>query len=898
MESIFTINLINQYNEYFNPLIIKCKTDDVKMQDFDKIIQSRGNYNCCIQLKQKKTISHSTLPIMIGSTIDKYLRKIQKNEDDPLYQLYGTFLLNGSIVIIPNFLTNNLRGGHCYYYKKFKALPLGMQKFYLSKKFKGVVTYRILIMEDNKKYTLEFFENHVYLIETITGQICKRKRRNENHKQHKNIIQLLDINDEYWVNFLNLHNPYGNFSKDEYLNFVNVCKKHSPKLDDIGNKVIVSPPTALYEAIKLLHNFDATKIRNTLNRGNLFFALSNNKNTNYTLNIQHKTIHTCIEGHKIEQSQMIIPTIRRHTNHKTHNSPALFYAKDAFPYICPCTVKDMKEAGENLMLTKNTIISQEVSLDVINKYFKQKRFQKTSENQTIQIILNGYLTNYYIPHNIDIFMEIKKQLNVTLILRKNYLIIQHTGNIPIKYSKELKMFISPKECEIFNFNVFRKNDPFDVFSCYGGYLSDYFACMLPEKQSVTINNIKGKACTLKNAAMANVFLRTNNYNTALFHPIASNESNTFTIKFIDKEFQLNDVSFYDYTHLAIIPNMKMPENVKAFFTEYEPVGGIPKDFNCNRYNLEEVLQYYPYKIHDRNFRISTDYIQHHFELYCAFGDIEGYTNEDGIILDKNFVENGPNLLISNTLHIRFKNALLHSSTNINYTKMANVCEIHYIPINLQFETTIFFGILCSSKKLTPISNGGAIQINCAIIGNNYYYSIYLESFARYQNIESFLLDGSVIVNFRIIKKLSISSKLLINHGQKGVVSHITDLSKFKAYTKDGKCIHPQMLMSPLSIIGRTTASQCRDMLNNAKLAVTEYGEFVSPVQVTVHHLDIVNEARLNLQKIDLFTAENGCLANNLSHTYNILESMDKNPHEKFHIPEQLFAASNFSFEFV
>lgn len=1077
MENCFVLCLVNQYDTLFNPIIKEnCKCYQ-QFALFDNLLEEKKSYACCIQ--QPKRIAHLSLPIMFGSMIDLKIRNVNAN-NDPLSQLYGAMLLDGSLKIIPNFLTNNLRGGHCYCYRKKKKLPKMLVKILKPSTF-PIITYRILITYNNIKYTIEFFDDYIYIVESLIDQVFLKKKRNEKivHNLQASLYHISEnkfiFGDLCWFKLLTTYNKYGTFTREEYINFINTCKKNSPKLDDLANKVIITPPTLIQDAIFLLKHFDATKFRNTLNNGNFFFALSNNRNTNIALSGQFKSMFTIIEGHKIDQIQTLVTAIKRHTNQKSQNSQAMLYSTDTYPFLCPFTIKEMKDVGENIYLTNNVIISYKVDIEIINKYFEENKdmYKQTTLNN-IQIILDGYLTNYYTNINLSNIIKIKQDLNVTVMLLSNkYLIIQHGGNIPIKYSKDLNMYISPSEYKLFGKHVFDNNHYLDAFSLFGKYLPKYYNYMLPEKITVTINNIKGKCCELRNSHMLKFFLFTNHYNTAIFHNgkkqiVSSFNNNVCNITFnedidytkysiipnekpfINEEyfaltktflqtkkqaithqtvitkntkknikkninnnkktktetiFILNEIdkqrTQIDDINMDISSNIQVTNinqnlnttlnnqnkthendfvqstennilNIKTFISNAEKIdrtSNNDKSSNGKSYNTpvknsilinkcnifsdinttiattttkniktntqDHIIQnngtmhndcmqtlsvssnrttindepscamqeewIFPYKIERGEYTRCTNSVRHHFIANVAFGDISGYTNEDGFIIDKKFIENGPKLLVSTTLHVKFKDSTV-TATTLNYKKMAKNCKIKYIPINMQLGNDIIIGIVCSIKQLTPILTGSTVSIICTEIGRRFYYMLCLKNFSTFMNINSYLIDSTVIFNIRLVKNFLLSSKLLLNHGQKGVICKICkifDLSKFKFYKQDGTCVHPQILISIQSLIGRTVASQVLEMLDNKHLAFNDKGFFLAPLPFTVHHIDITNEMRFGPQKIDLMTNECGLISNGFSYLYDYLQNQiaGQDSTHRFHIVRQLLAAFNYNFNF-
>lgn len=150
------------------------------------------------------------------------------------------------------------------------------------------------------------------------------------------------------------------------------------------------------------------------------------------------------------------------------------------------------------------------------------------------------------------------------------------------------------------------------------------------------------------------------------------------------------------------------------------------------------------------------------------------------------------------------------------------------------------------------------------------------------------------VRYSYVRSLGIGVKFANIHGQKGIVQ-VVDLSEYKYYTNDGKCVYPQVLFSPISIIGRTVASQVNSMIN-AKMAISESGNVIAPMAINLHSIENCQKAGTSsgIQKLDLMAVENGILCNNLCSVLPILERQcTVNDRERMlHIISQCFNTEN------
>ena len=274
----------------------------------------------------------------------------------------------------------------------------------------------------------------------------------------------------------------------------------------------------------------------------------------------------------------------------------------------------------------------------------------------------------------------------------------------------------------------------------------------------------------------------------------------------------------------------------------------------------------------------------HMYIYVAFGDTQGGTNEDGIIIDKKLVEYGPKKLISQTLNITYKYVELKKSNQyiITYTKVGTVVD-----------DIIIFGYISSNVELT-FKKTKNTTISQVYIKPVYQYQISVENVSKYDKYitSNFnMKECSVNIHYSYEVPIGIGTKVSTGHGQKGVISTIADLSNIKGYTKDGDIVHPLMLLSPTSVLGRTMSNQVMSMFIQPNRAFTEDGVLVSPHGINIHNIDPSMKSKKSEVKNDLMTEENGFVCNCLPYTGKTLHTqrkVDKSKHQ-FHFIKQLCA---------
>lgn len=196
-------------------------------------------------------------------------------------------------------------------------------------------------------------------------------------------------------------------------------------------------------------------------------------------------------------------------------------------------------------------------------------------------------------------------------------------------------------------------------------------------------------------------------NDTILNVCLHNESNVDSIKTRQKELEVNrydelqlvehetdKIEFTDVQRkiFKVLDNF----NFKSFVSySYDDLIGVENISSCIFKSFQSATNV--------NHQWDSSYKEHsQLQLYTIFGDIEGYTNEDGIILDESVFYRGPKFLESVTFHVRCSNFIegdkycyQGKKFKLNSTKI----EIKYIAINKKIDDIIFFGIIESKYKL-------------------------------------------------------------------------------------------------------------------------------------------------------------------------------------------------------
>lgn len=285
----------------------------------------------------------------------------------------------------------------------------------------------------------------------------------------------------------------------------------------------------------------------------------------------------------------------------------------------------------------------------------------------------------------------------------------------------------------------------------------------------------------------------------------------------------------------------------------------------------------------------------HFTLWAGFGDVSGGTNEDGIILDKCFVENGPQKLISQTLTVKFEETIKVLKRD---RPTGTFPHFIYKPMNKIVNHIITFGVVLSPVKLTVTKSKNINVEESRVKATHRYFisTILAINHAKVVESHACVEKKRISIHFRYMCRLGVGTKLSTLHGQKGIVSLVTDLSEICAFTRDGHMVHPQILFSVASVVGRTVSSQIMSMLTQKNLAFTETGVVVASQGINVHHIEASMKSKFSVVKNDLMAEENGFISNEMSFTSKILRqqgSIDLKKHP-LHLIQQLLKMQSVS----
>ncbi|UOT91780.1 LEF-8 [Aratus pisonii nudivirus] len=989
---------ILEYNYKFKDIIIhKCPCYKEEYRDFNKICIENKSYMACIVIIKESCVKilHLKLPIVFGSFIDYSIR----GENMTNYNQFGCLYLDGCVKVIYNFISNNLTHGHVYANKKtgeeiFKVdiedddhslhlkynpkkevkIQSVIQNIKLEKKRKLEKLYNDAKskLENEKRYDIEASKKK----RQKTKLLKNIEKINEDLKQYDN-VQKMDENDvskNDWVDIINkkaskmtnLDCKY-EFTAENYIDLFDAYLNFAPKLDDISNKVNRTLSYIMHRA--LMHNIDTcyaqdpelknlnSKITSMYNNGNMFFTLAQYLNTESKLVKGYRSIYQNIEAQKINLASLLTSTIKRSVNDSIKNSKALLYPADGYEYTCTVDSREMKGAGENVMLSQLVIVPVALDSDKVMNYVKDNEEQLLSgdEGKILRCVLNSFLQPFRVRScNL---LQLKAVFpTLSLMIFGNFLILYTNGYNQMKYSVKYNCFMNTHEYQYIWKDAFEDYHPHLAYNSCAMFLPDTIEMGLPAKLTVANANIRGRCLDINNLLELILFLHTNGAsNAAIIHKYQKGDKRAL-ISFDGKKHK-NDYHISIPIHLKN-PQMRyldigfigkvdtLPPMVKIIHDNYHPkeddseaYGLSMKDVlqNPNKsieniykilfdlYENDDRLEFVdvnqvniiksdkPLIVNNKNSKEQVIFDNKQYNLKCfirkndniedykkliqfdinkkhsphmyvnvAFGDMFGGTNEDGIVIDEKLVKYGPKKLISQTLNITYKDESKKDTSTITYSKIGNIIK-----------NEIVFGCLSSNVKLSFNKTKNTNIKETYIPPDTYNYVISVDNISKYKKYMSstfFSKECSINIHYSYLVPIGIGTKFSTGHGQKGVVSKVVDMSHIKGYTKDGEVVHPLVLFSPTSVLGRTMSSQVMSMHCQSKRAFTEEGILISPHGINIHNIDPSIKSRISEVKNDLMTTENGFLTNKLVYMMKVLvdqKTQHKHDKHKLHFMNQL-----------
>lgn len=626
MANFYVNFLTKEYNDNFSTYIIYDCACYEKYKNFkEAVFEKSGSYLCCliIVIDGYTKEFHLKWPVMLGSLIDW---KIRGNQNDQ--NLHGSFIIEGSVKLIYNFITNNLTNGHVYREKrntpifkvKIKAEnktinliydPLATKKiqskiydeaYESNEKTKKRFAEIEKMQESEMRATIQDNPSNTVCRNTVIEKDFKRQTKLFQTTYKKNITNT--AKGETWINFINSHSPFNvEYTEEDYIEYFDACLTHAPELDELANKTCITPNKILLKVLetqmlkvtknqkgsKTPINARLTSMSNKLStiirNGNMFFALSNKIDYDAVIMSEYKSIYQTVDAQKLHLTAKLASTVKRSVNTCTINSSALYYPKDGMFFTCPIDTKDIKGAGENVSLAQLVITPKGIKMNILIEIFKSRRMndQQLDPNQSddvlLHVVINSYISPYFVAKSN--LVKLKKLCTIiNFMVFGKFLVINTNGNVLMKYSIKYKFFVTPYEFQCLWPDAFDEYTDHLKYNPCAFYLSSDIDMAQSAKRNVANANVKGRCNVIESQINLDVFIHTiGASNSAVAYPIEAND------KFITTTFTpggSNPLKFainLKKPHLRFLSlgtsdssiNPPMPIHIKKLFELYKPM---------------------------------------------------------------------------------------------------------------------------------------------------------------------------------------------------------------------------------------------------------------------------------------------------------------------------------------
>lgn len=292
------------------------------------------------------------------------------------------------------------------------------------------------------------------------------------------------------------------------------------------------------------------------------------------------------------------------------------------------------------------------------------------------------------------------------------------------------------------------------------------------------------------------------------------------------------------------------------------------------YNLNQLMIEYrvgaPY-VRERNVenkRLVEDYVSTVFgsnnfdtpsvrnlSLWAAFGNVQGYCIEDGVVLDRKTVDSIPPIYYNACITVDFTFATTKQPDE------ARFMAVDESRLSVISEETCV-GCLISEHEVF-VKNSKHCRVMVAEIGNHFYYLLHFlpKKNNTYVDLKVTHIRSSKVITAIITgvheAKVGTGTKVANAFGQKNLCSYVCDLSNRWGVTRDGRKVHAQIIYSDVSLIGRIAAGQIFNALTNDDLAIGPNGEIIARIDLVIHALHPYTNIKEFNVKVDTLTNVNG-----------------------------------------
>lgn len=891
----------------------------------------RHNYFACVLLPgPQHQVAHRKFPILFGSALDLKIRAKHLAQGDVC--LYGSILTQSGGKLVTNFLTNNLVNGYSYLEKA---------------KSKTQVTqhvYRMNISDDRHTLQLKFLADGSFEAETVDDIEVAVRRKQQQFLNKRDFVQPVDSLAqvfEFIQRCVKFEPRYvDGVTQADYERYMRAMIQDPIPLDSLLNKTVLTGPVILkrmYESCVAAADTGAQSVASNMGTlftsGNGYHVLTKKKHIKVSSEFS-QSIYVPIDGEKFDQVASNLAVIKRYTNTQTQMSKALQFPVDARGFLCLLTIKEMANAGQTIYFASGCVSSPPVPVaylfKVVDEILKDPKYQAeaaaslASGEAPRRLVVESFLLNLLVARSFVRWLKARCTFVFVREVNHEYLNVQHSGNILMKFSSRYQLYLATNETEFFP-DAFAGAQPLENLSWFAYRLAPNFWQTMPAKLTVSIANIRGSLCVIPSELAGKLFLFNVGYNSALLHQIVEPDTQAIQVAvqfFNEAPLQVwTNVDKLMYLKLALLDEPCPVGRLQTIDWTLQPRGRLTGSAISNVWpesDTNRMLEFFdrhlgfafevtnrksvgcPVGLVDSRYRGNVVLVEnpkrlaldtrtpHTNQLYLwvAFGDRKGGTNEDGVVLDRTLCKHGP-------VHI---NA---ATFKVSFTGGPKNDVRVYHPVNKQVGSHLVFGVLVTKSKLAKNCSKN-VSVHQVCIKDLYHYWIFvIDHVEGHKDLTSYYHDQVVSIHYRYLRPIGVGTKISWIHGQKNVVSLVDDLSHMKFWTRTGQCVHPQMLAPPAGILGRSPVGQFVDNVTSDMLAVNEFGMFVAPLAVNLHHIDPGVKMKMNSPKVCLMTQDNGFLGNDLSEVMGVLERQAaNNVAPRFDLLCELAKTHHVKFEFM
>ncbi|KAI5630606.1 lef-8 [Venturia canescens] len=844
----FEAYLLCSYNLQIGKIVLmNCKCYNIYREEstfIESVINLRQSYMACIcyESQKRKRVGHKTVPIMLGSYLDYRIRGAQAVERSRAQ--WGAVILRGMLKIYTSFST-------------FDALSMHVRQTHEAKSIEWF-TYI-----GNEGVALKY-----------SNKVVEWTYRYETQN---------NLSSNAWIELINQANPFikRRILATEYIQMFDDVLKYPYDMNDLKNRQFINGVSIMrkyidYELAKRdkKKGVGCMKMAHAFETGALYIVLSK-KNTyeteewckNYPQNYDN-TLH---EG-RSNKTVHFLQNVTRASNDAVRNSKALTFPSDAFGFLCLLNTKDLKSAGEQNVLADFVIMTEESDPTELYEYLRRVTSEQSSitagRSTEHHLIINGFITDCRKDWTFEDFKRLKRTLrHVTLKFYQPYIIFSTKASIPIKYSHEHDIYVSPAEVGEYNVTFPESS----MISVTAKELVPVGITKTPaSKSTVAINNIKGSVANLTSnfhKSLMRMSLGTTCYmenNTEIISALADsavisrdNDTRHFQQAFsqLEKTFGLTTCYATSQQHDPIVGGA-MRSFLKMYvlddlLIENKGSHGTPYVRERNTESSPLVSSYMTMLLGPKNYPPPSVW---NLRLWAMFGNSNGACVEDGVVLDRKTVDAMPKIYYNACITVDFTLKTTRQARSPVFVAVDDKDEC------ARDETLV--GCLISEHEAL-VKNSKHCKIVFGKIGNHYYYLLH---FLPKQNNTYAGLQVRHVLHGKVITviitgvhetRVCVGTKVANSFGQKNVCSKLADLSGYWGITRDGRKVHAQIMYSVVSIVGRVASGQLYCMLTSPDLAIGPNKEILAPVDLVIHALHPYTNIKIFDVKVDTLTNING-----------------------------------------